>query len=314
MREARSVDESNPTRDVRAVGSTKKLAVAFIGLVAVVWALLVLGALVRANDAGLACPDWPLCFGEVVPQLDMRVAFEYSHRVLAGSVSIVFVLLSWLSWRNPAVEAPTRRLIVVAALLLAVQIVLGALTVWELLASWTVTSHLITGNAVAVGVLLIAMSLRETATPVARGHVPSAVRNAISLGAALLLLQMVLGGLVSSRYAGLSCPEWPTCNAGVWFPTWSGPVGLHLLHRSNAYALVLVFGLVAWLCRGQPRLRALGGLLFGLILTQAAVGIANVMLGLPVEVTGLHSALAAGLVLTTSLALRETFAARGAAC
>jgi heme A synthase len=314
MRESPSVGESNPARDVRAVGSAKKLGVAFIGLVVVVWALLVLGALVRANDAGLACPDWPLCFGEVVPQLDMRVAFEFSHRVLAGSVTIVFALLSWLSWRNPAVAATTRNLIVVAALLLGVQILLGALTVWELLASWTVTSHLITGNAVAVAILLIAMSLRETTAPVERGPVPSAVRTAICLAAALLLLQMLLGGLVSSRYAGLSCPEWPTCNAGVWFPTWRGPVGLHLLHRSNAYALVLVFGLVAWLCRGLPRLRGLGALLFGLILAQAGVGVANVVLALPAEITGLHSALAAGLVLTTSLALRETFAARRAAC
>ncbi len=314
MREPLSVGESNPQRDVDAARSPKKLGTAFLGLVAVVWALLVLGALVRANDAGLACPDWPLCFGVLVPQLDMRVAFEYSHRVLAGSVSIVFALLAWLSWRHPAVRDATRRLIVVASLLLVVQIVLGALTVWELLASWTVTSHLITGNAVAVGVLLIAVSLRETAAPVERRAISSTVRNVVCLGAAMLFLQMVLGGLVSSRYAGLSCPEWPTCNGGLWFPTWSGPVGLHLLHRSNAYALVVVFGIMAWLCRGLPRLRALGGLLFGLILAQAGAGVANVVLGLPVEVTGLHSALAAALVLGTSLALRETFAAHSAAC
>ena len=47
----------------------------------------------------------------------------------------------------------------------------------------------------------------------------------------------MLGGLVSSRYAGLACPEWPTCNGGAWFPSWRGAVGLHLLHRSNGYLL-----------------------------------------------------------------------------
>jgi heme A synthase len=286
----------------------------FTGLVVVVWALLVLGALVRANDAGLACPDWPLCFGEVIPQLDVRVAFEYSHRVLAGSVSILFALLSWRAWRHVGVVDTTRRLIVIAAILLGVQILLGALTVWQLLASWTVTSHLLTGNAVAVGILLIATSLRETAAPVERRLIPGRIRHLVCLGAVLLTLQMLLGGLVSSRYAGLSCPEWPTCNGGLWFPTWSGPVGLHLLHRTNGYALVVVVGMIAWWTRTLPRLGGLGSLLFGLILAQVAVGVANVKLGLPVEITGLHSALAAALVLTTTLALREAFAARSAAC
>ena len=56
-----------------------------------------LGALVRAHEAGLACPDWPLCFGEFVPAFDLRVGFEYSHRVLAGSVSLLFAALAWAS-------------------------------------------------------------------------------------------------------------------------------------------------------------------------------------------------------------------------
>jgi hypothetical protein len=47
----------------------------------------VLGALVRAHEAGLACPDWPLCFGELVPRFDLKVAFEYGHRVTAGAVA-----------------------------------------------------------------------------------------------------------------------------------------------------------------------------------------------------------------------------------
>jgi heme A synthase len=73
-------------------------------------------------------------------------------------------------------------------------------------------------------------------------------------------------------------------------------------------------GMIAWWTRTLPRLGGLGSLLFGLILAQVAVGVANVKLGLPVEITGLHSALAAALVLTTTLALREAFAARSAAC
>ena len=53
------------------------------------WCLVVFGALVRAHGAGLACPDWPLCFGELIPEFDLQVAFEWGHRVMAGALSVV---------------------------------------------------------------------------------------------------------------------------------------------------------------------------------------------------------------------------------
>ena len=72
-----------------------------------------------------------------------------------------------------------------------------------------------TGNAFALTVMLTACALRERAP-----RAPSAPPRGAGFRplALLLLLQLVLGGLVSSRYAGLACPEWPTCNGGVWFP------------------------------------------------------------------------------------------------
>src|SRR5262247_2755775 len=216
-------------------GDARALAPGFAALTGVSVCLIVLGALVRAHEAGLACPDWPLCFGEFVPAFDLRVAFEYSHRVLAGSVSLAFAALSIAAWRRGA-GAGTRRCIAIGAGLLLLQILLGALTVWHLLASWTVTSHLVTGNAFALTLLLTACSLRDEGT--VRAPATPAARRWLALVACVLFLQLVLGGLVSSGYAGLSCPEWPTCNGGVWFPTWRGPVGIHLMHRSNGYLLV----------------------------------------------------------------------------
>ena len=291
-----------------------RLGTRFLLLVAGVWTLIVLGALVRANDAGLACPDWPLCFGEFIPQLDVRVAFEWSHRVLAGGISLVFAWLSWRVWTHPLTRPSTRRLILLATGLLLVQILLGALTVWELLAAWTVTSHLVTGNSVAVAILLIGLSVRETVSPVARDAQAARVLGVLVAIAGVLLLQVVLGGLVSSRYAGLACLEWPACNGGEWFPTFDGPVGLHLLHRLNGYLLVLLLGFGAGAARGVSRLQGLTRMLLGLGLAQALVGILNVLLQLPVEVTGLHSALAALLVLGVTVALREACAARDPAC
>jgi cytochrome c oxidase assembly protein subunit 15 len=121
----------------------------------------------------------------------------------------------------------------------------------------------------------------------------------------------VFGGLVSSRYAGLACPEWPTCNGGLWFPSWRGAVGLHLVHRANGYLLLAALGALAWACRGSGRLARLARLAAALGAAQVVVGVANVLAGIPVEVTGLHSALATALVLTATAAAREAYAVRG---
>src|SRR5262245_49023267 len=94
------------TTSRRLVGAdalaARRLATAFSALLAATWGLIVLGALVRAHEAGLACPDWPLCFGEFVPRFDLKVAFEVSHRVTAGAISVAFVALAALVLRRAA--------------------------------------------------------------------------------------------------------------------------------------------------------------------------------------------------------------------
>lgn len=283
----------------------RPLASGFIALVSLTYGLIVLGALVRANDAGLACPDWPLCFGELIPRFDVRIAFEWGHRAIAGSVAIGFALLAWQTLRVPELRARSRRPLVLAAVLLIVQIVLGGLTVLQLLAAWTVTSHLLTGNAFAATLLWITLDLRAAS----RGDAspppaPGALRALLLATAAILLLQMLLGGLVASRYAGLACTTWPACGPEGWFPSFEGAVGLHLFHRWNA-ALLLVALVASWrVAATSGALHGLAGLAAGLGVAQFGVGIANVVLALPVEVTGLHSALAAALVLCWTATLR----------
>jgi cytochrome c oxidase assembly protein subunit 15 len=284
----------------------RKLGRAFAAITALTYALIVLGALVRAHGAGLACPDWPLCFGELVPRFDVRVAFEWGHRVAAGSISLLFVAASVVTLRDPDLGPAVRRTIFVSAALLGVQILLGALTVWHLLASWTVTSHLLTGNAFALGLAFTTRSLlRIAAPPPPRPPIAAPVRGLVTATTVVLAAQMVLGGLVASSYAGLACTEWPTCNEGVWFPGFQGALGIQLSHRLGAYTLVLCLAGCAWLGRGQAGISRLLLLAFGLVLAQVGVGVLNVLLRLPVEITGLHSALAAGLVLCVALALAE---------
>lgn len=306
--------ESRPQPSLRLdpadAAHAAKLARGFGALVVLVYGLIVLGALVRAHGAGLACPDWPLCFGEWVPRLDFHVAFEWGHRVLAGAVSLLFAGLSAATLARPGTRRVARTAILVASAVLAVQIVLGGLTVLHLLARWTVTSHLLVGNAFAVSLLLLARRLARAASPPApAAPVAEGARLAVAFAAGLLVVQIALGGLVSSSYAGIACPDWPACRDGVWFPGLEGALGIHLAHRIAGYLLLAALAAAAWLCRGSPPLGRRMAVALLVAVAQVAIGVANVLLRVPVEVTALHSAGAAALVLLLALAVHDALAA-----
>lgn len=279
-------------------------------LVLFTYGLVVLGSAVRANNAGLACPDWPLCFGEVVPAIDFHVAFEFGHRVVAGFVSLGFLALAIGILRVKELRQRLGALLGIAAVVLVVQIVLGGLTVLELLAQWTVTSHLLTGNTFCLLLFLIALRLRELDRPVVRDALAPIAKVGAAGVALVLLLQLALGGLVSSSHAGLACGTWPTCNGGSWFPFDAGHlVGLQVMHRIMAYTVFAVIAIVALVARGRGRFGRAALVLFGLVSLQVALGVANVLLYLPVEVTVLHSAGAAALVLATTYLNAEAWRA-----
>lgn len=268
------------------------------GLVVATFFLMVFGASVRVNEAGLACPDWPLCFGEVIPPIDVGVAFEFGHRVLAGLISLVFAgLLGWLVVNRQRVGRGIVGLGLVAGVILTVQVILGGLTVLELLAEWTVASHLLCGNLFCVSLLLLTLSLREHGSPVRRLPLTSALRGFAVLLALAVPTQLVLGGFVSASHAGLACGTWPTCDGVNWFPTFSGLVGLQLTHRLVAYGLLGLAMVGVWVCRSHPQLRTPSRLFLLLVVIQATLGIANVLMAMPAEVTLAHTAGAASLML-----------------
>lgn len=275
---------------------------AFIGLCVEVYGLLVFGAAVRVNKAGLSCPDWPLCFGEVIPEMDLAIFLEWGHRALAGTVSIVFLALGIAVARRSELRARAGRWLVAAGGVLLVQIVLGGLTVLHLLADWSVTLHLLCGN------LFLAMLV--TATLSLGGRTPQAtaprVRSAVAVLALALVAQLGMGGLVASNHAGLACTEWPTCAGGVWFPWNPGPVNLQLLHRLGGYTLLVVAWIVAVMARGQAALRGPAWIFAGLVTMQATLGIGNVIWRLPQTLAIGHSAMAGLLTLTMTLLWART--------
>lgn len=303
-----------PALSGEARGAARRAGAGFAALAALAFALIVLGALVRAHGAGLACPDWPLCFGALVPRFDFRVALEWGHRLLAGGVALGLLGGSAYALRLPELRARIARSLAVAWLLLGVQVVLGGLTVLLGLAPWTVTLHLLFGNALCAALLWTSRDLFELAeSERAPREVPGRGVVLLAFACALVLgVQLALGGLVASHYAGLACPSFPTCDGESFAPTLRGLVGLHVLHRLGAVALLIALGALVWGARHSPWLARLATSALRLVLLQVFLGVLNVWLRLPVEVTVLHSAVAAALVLVTTLLVREALRARAA--
>jgi cytochrome c oxidase assembly protein subunit 15 len=122
------------------------------------YATIVLGGTVRGMDAGLACPDWPLCHGSIVPNLaDPLVAVEYAHR-LAAALTSLFLLLTFLVcalWFRA--DLWLLSLSFAALAILATQVVFGALTITSSLDWVIVTVHLALGTATFATALIVAL-------------------------------------------------------------------------------------------------------------------------------------------------------------
>ncbi len=262
-----------------------------------VLALIALGGAVRAMNAGLACPDWPLCFGEYVPDYHPQVYFEFIHRVLAGTVGIVTLILNGTILLNKKLSRNVRILAGVSFLLLGSQVILGGLTVLKLLQSMIVTLHLIFGLGFLTCLMWINLSLRPHSVSI---KIPSGLRLLSVVVLGTIVGQIILGGSVASNYAGLACPDFPLCN-GSFIPTLSGGVGLHVLHRLGAYlTFVVVVGfyilLRGWDMDPKNQLLKVARALISLVLLQAALGIANIKFYLPALITVLHTLVAATIV------------------
>ncbi len=263
---------------------------AFNILVIAIFGLIALGGSVRVMNAGLACPDWPLCFGDVIPDYHPQVYFEFIHRVLAGLVMIATTFMFVYLWRSTAPKM-LKRVAVGAMILLLTQAVFGGLTVLLQLHSKVVAAHLGMGTGFFALMLWMYLNFKKAGEPFAR--VP---RWTSALSIVLLLAvfgQILLGGLVASHFASRVCSDFPTCH-GQWFPTFQGIIGLHVIHRLGAYILfTLILG--SWLAlvfkaREYPRLKMLGGWMFAIVCAQVGVGIANVLLGTPPLIAVIHLA------------------------
>jgi len=301
---------------------------------ALAFGVVMLGAYVRLSQAGLGCPDWPGCYGHMVvpesvqsvvkPLEPARAWKEMIHRYFAGSLATLILVIMVMAWMKR--KEPGQPLLLPTLLfgLVIFQALLGMWTVTLLLFPPVVMGHLLGGMATFVLLVLLVLQsggyLRNgsAATPLMRGLA--------ALGLAVLVCQIALGGWVSSNYAAIVCPDFPTCQ-GSWWPamdfsngfSWYGlgpdyqggildsaaRVAIHVAHRLGALCTFLALGAAALLFLlngGNRELKATGGAVLTLLLLQIVLGVSLVELGWPLPLADLHNGTAA-LLLASAVTL-----------
>lgn len=296
--------------------------------------VVVLGAYVRLSDAGLGCPDWPGCYGTLtVPESQAAIAYaqanypgntveaakawkEMIHRYLAGTLGLVVLALFILAWKNK-LQVKTSPWLTTALLGIVIfQAMLGMWTVTMLLKPAIVSAHLL-GGMTTLG-LLVWIAHRHwgyySASLVRADH----TRWLIRFGLVVLLMQIFLGGWTSSNYAALACTDFPTCH-GAWMPDMNFKDAFHLMrelgqsadggnlslasltaiqwtHRIGAMITLIYFGFLAIIGIKQTQLKMLSIALIAVLCLQISLGIANLVLHLPLVLAVAHNLGAAMLV------------------
>jgi cytochrome c oxidase assembly protein subunit 15 len=290
------------------------LGVASVILTGLIFCLISLGGLVRNAGAGLSCPDWPLCYGRVVPPMNYQVFLEWFHRLIAGSVSTFLIGLTAAILWKPELRAKLWKYCALALSLLAMQIVLGGLTVLGLLNPKWVSSHLAVGLAFFGTILMLTLEIRDLHRTRVRTSGHKGLIAFATITASILYLQMLLGGLVSSNYAGLACPDFPTC-FGKWIPSFVGLVRFQFMHRVGATAATIsIVGLLVavWATRElhlSRRARFALLALPGFLTLQILLGVGSVLFKLPLPMSVAHLGTAAalfGMLLVTNYEIRRS--------
>lgn len=319
----------------RGATATRRLHVLTVLTLFLTFDLVLVGAFTRLSDSGLGCPDWPGCYGNASPfgaseQIQAaqstrpqgpvtrtKAWVEMAHRYLATAVGVLISVMTLVAWtvRRRGQSAPSPWWATATLAWVIAQGAFGALTVTMKLYPAIVTLHLLGG----IGLLaLLAVQDRVfVPRPIA---LPLPLRRLAWAAAALVLLQVALGGWVSTNYAVLACRDFPTCQ-GQWWPAMDfdhaftlrrelGQTGLGAflpfpaltaIHMTHRIAALLVLSVLAALAvrlaaTRDPTLRRFAVGIGALATLQLATGLSNVVLEWPVVAAMLHTGGAAALV------------------
>lgn len=301
--------------------------------------LIMFGAFTRLTDSGLGCPDWPGCYGQANPlqaHADIRAAetamptgpvtvmkawIEMIHRYLAMGIGVLIIALMVIAWRKwlQSGRKEMKFSPLFPTLLFAFVCVQGAFGAWTVtmkLQPVIVTIHLLLGMTLLA--LLTWFGARLSNHPSMSQSV-AALRIPAALAIVLLVIQIALGGWVSSNYAALACPDFPLCQGALLpqmdfangFSLWRNLgmtahgdylpfpalTAIHWTHR--AFALVVVM-LVAWVALNALKvdgLRRTARWLLIMIALQFTIGVSTIFLKLPLALAVAHNGGAALLML-----------------
>ncbi len=343
-------------RHRRSDASERRRALTLITLF-LTFDLVLFGAFTRLTDSGLGCPDWPGCYGSVSPlgavdaigaaQSAMpsgpvthgKAWIEMIHRYLAtgaGALITWLAVTAWLDARQrramqaakpssppppPALSPwwPTLTWVWVCA-----QGAFGALTVTMKLYPAIVTLHLLGGLGLLALLAVQSQALRPTPQPLA---MPRSLYWGTAAVFAVCVVQIALGGWVSTNYAVLACSDFPMCQ-GAWWPPmdfehgftvarelgvgkdggylpFAALTAIHLTHRLGAAVVVVAIAGLVWRLRatGHPELRRWATALIAVIAWQLISGLSNVVLGWPLLAAVAHTGGAAALVIVLTMLL-----------
>jgi heme a synthase len=257
--------------------------------------LMAVGSATRVMNAGLACPDWPLCYGQLVPtqQMNLQVFLEWFHRLDAGLIGLSTLLLAGLAWwKRQQLPSWLPWSTTFALSLILIQGGLGALTVTELLRFDLVTAHLGTAllffsTLLVIGTCLLPIDPQPTSA-VTAGWQAQGVWLSLS-ATVFVYIQSILGGLVGSRWALHQCFG----NSELCLVMNSHIIGVVPATLSSIAVIISI-----WRNPILPKyMLVLANLTGGLLITQIWLGIATFKLHLQVEpLTVIHQSIGAMLL------------------
>ncbi len=252
-----------------------------LGLAAAI-AQTALGGIVRVTGSGDACPDWPLCHGQIIPPLDPNVWIEFGHRLSASALGVLVLLAAFLAWKQMRRVKPALIATSVSLALVVVAAVLGGLTVLSELTWWIRLIHLLLAEMLVASIAVAYLASGPTGRPISGRESPGTKpRSDTLLGwvALFVLLGVILYGsyMVGANH-GASCTSWPMCQ-GLRIPDGTAFV-VNMGHRVTtlfAAALVIWACVRAWrLGAEMGQLRWLVALTIGFLATELLVGAAIV--------------------------------------
>lgn len=300
----------------------------------VIFALLVVsvGAYTRLADAGLGCPDWPGCYGFLTvpdqaneistaearyPDAPVEIAkawWEMGHRYIAGALLLLVASILIMAYRAREDEDTPLKLAAVLMIVILWQAAFGAWTVTLKLWPQVVTGHLIGGFTTLS--LMWLLFLRQGGLSGLVSALPRPNWLA-KIAFAAVVVQIILGGWVSSNYAALACYDFPSCD-GTYTPdvdlrqgfnifqsvgpnylgglmTNEARMAIHWVHRIGAIVVLLVVGGLFFQTVKQAPV--IGYALLAALLTQITLGILNVVWVLPLLNATAHNTVGALLLL-----------------